>query len=384
MNYQSAKSDRLDAAAPPPPARRRRRALARLRVVVVLAMIAGLGVWAFDWISAALIYVRETDARIDADMITVSSRIAGRIDALPVTEGDRVAKGAVLARLDQRDAELRLSEYLAERDGNDAERARLDSQIIMVGDRTQSRLRGERARLDAARALVQAAESEFSFAAGDFERTKSLAASGVVSRKALDAARAAYLGAQQALLRAKAQAAGAQARLAEADGARREVDVLRGERDMLAANRTEVQAKIDRQLALLDDHVIVSPIDGVISRTFAEAGEYLRPGQRIALMHDPNAIWVEANIRETEIGRLAVGQSVRVSVDAYPDIPFTGRVARIGQAATSAFALLPSPNPSGNFTKVTQRLPVRIALAQRDGLLRPGMMVEVSIDVGAR
>ena len=128
--------------------------------------------------------------------------------------------------------------------------------------------------------------------------------------------------------------------------------------------------------------VIESPLKGIVDRRFANVGEYVTPGQRLVLAHDPNRIWIEANIKETQVRRLKEGQTVIVSVDAYPDEAFEGRIERIGNTATSAFALLPSPNPSGNFTKITQRLPVRIAINQRDGRLRPGMMVEVTIATG--
>ena len=146
--------------------------------------------------------------------------------------------------------------------------------------------------------------------------------------------------------------------------------------------KAEVLARIDRQQLDIADRTMTAPFDGVVSRAFADIGEYLEAGQRIALLHNPEKIYVEANIRETDIRRLALGQEVTIEVDAYPDRPFTGTVAMIGQAATSQFALLPSPNPSGNFTKVTQRLPVRIAVGQEDGVLRPGMMVEIFIHVG--
>ena len=98
-------------------------------------------------------------------------------------------------------------------------------------------------------------------------------------------------------------------------------------------------------------------------------------------MHDPNEVWVEANIKETQVGRLKLGQKVLVAVDAYPDDTFTGRVSRIGSATTARFALLPTPNPSGNFTKITQRVPVKIDIVDPPKPLTPGMMVEVEIDV---
>ena len=98
-------------------------------------------------------------------------------------------------------------------------------------------------------------------------------------------------------------------------------------------------------------------------------------------MHDPKRVWIEANIKETQIRKLAVGQPVEVRVDAYPREVFSGRVQTIGSATTGSFALLPNPNPSGNFTKITQRLPVRIEIEQTGERLAPGMMVEVHIDV---
>ena len=103
--------------------------------------------------------------------------------------------------------------------------------------------------------------------------------------------------------------------------------------------------------------------------------------QGLLLVHDPKKIWIDANVKETDIRKVEVGQNVDVTVDAFPDKKFGGRVIAIGNAATSEFALLPTPNPSGNFTKITQRLRVRVAIDQEEKLLRPGMMVEIFIDV---
>ena len=110
-------------------------------------------------------------------------------------------------------------------------------------------------------------------------------------------------------------------------------------------------------------------------------GEYVAAGQRILLLHNPKEVWVEANIKETQVGRLKLGQPVHISVDAYPDDKFMGRVARIGSATMARFALIPTPNPSGNFTKITQRVAVKIDMVDMPKPLTPGMMVEVDIDV---
>ena len=100
------------------------------------------------------------------------------------------------------------------------------------------------------------------------------------------------------------------------------------------------------------------------------------------MFHDPKEIWVEANVKETDIGHLKPGMPADIKVDAYPGQLFKGEILRIGQAATNRFALLPDPNPSGNFTKITQRLPLRVKLIDKDARLRPGMMVEVIIETG--
>ncbi len=156
---------------------------------------------------------------------------------------------------------------------------------------------------------------------------------------------------------------------------------LDGELSILMPRKTELNARVDFQKLDLSDRIIKSPVDGVVDRTFVKVGEYVTPGQRLALVHNPEKIWIEANIKETQIRKLKIGQRVELGVDAYPDTAFEGRVLSIGNATTSEFALLPSPNPSGNFTKITQRVAVRIAIQQKGGLLRPGMMVEVNIDI---
>jgi membrane fusion protein, multidrug efflux system len=149
---------------------------------------------------------------------------------------------------------------------------------------------------------------------------------------------------------------------------------------VLAHQAGEIRAEIRRQEMDIADRTIVSPADGKVVMTFVRKGEHVAPGQRIAMFHDPEQIWVEANVKETDVGVLKPGMKADIRVDAFPGKVYKGEVYRIGHAATSKFALLPDPNPSGNFTKITQRLPVRIKLTDKDPALRPGMMVEVDID----
>jgi membrane fusion protein (multidrug efflux system) len=160
-----------------------------------------------------------------------------------------------------------------------------------------------------------------------------------------------------------------------------EIEVLARQIDSLDAQKDVLLARRGKQLIELDDRNIEAAFDGVVDAVFVELGEYVAPGTRLLMYHDPSEVWVDANVKETEFRKLWIGAPATVKVDAYPDREFKGKVIRLGEAATSEFALLPSPNPSGNFTKVTQRLPIRVAIEQDDALLRPGMMVELELDV---
>jgi membrane fusion protein (multidrug efflux system) len=364
---------------PPAPQSARRRPLARLIILAVVA--GGIFLWGANWARTTLLYVHETDARIVADMITVASRVDGLILSRPIEEGDRVQSGQVIAVVDANLARLKLAELEAEMVSADTALDRVDSEIALADRATATRVASSESRLAEARAGREATGQEFRFAESEFQRSQALQGGAAITASRVDRTRADYLKQQQEMARSTAQVKTAEGQLAEARAERQRLEVLKSERATLVAKRQEILARIDSQRAEIDRRQVMSPIDGVVSRTFVSAGEYASAGQRVALMHDPQKVWIEARFRETDIRRLSVGQVVHVTVDAYPDDKFDGKIERIGHAATSEFALLPTPNPTGNFTKVTQRLPVRIAIQQRDGRLRPGMMVEVYVDL---
>ena len=151
--------------------------------------------------------------------------------------------------------------------------------------------------------------------------------------------------------------------------------------DALEFQASNLEAQLAQQVVDVEDRTIRSPVPAVIDRTFTLPGEYVASGQRILMLHNAGEVWVEANIKETQVGQLKLGQNVLISVDAYPSERFIGKVGRIGNATTARFALLPTPNPSGNFTKITQRVPVKIDFVEMPKPLSPGMMVEVEIDL---
>ncbi|MBI3113309.1 MAG: HlyD family secretion protein, partial [Rhodospirillales bacterium] len=301
-----------------------------------------------------------------------------------VVEGSEIAQGKVLATIDSRESNLRVAVLESQVAGIDSERDRLVAELRLVDKQTKSLYSAEMSQYEAAKVAVSSLEPQWTLAQRELERAKSLYERKVFSRRQLDQAETAEQLIQRQHRMAVAELAAAKSKLEKAEAERARLDVIDSELVKLQHRKAELQAKLDHQKLDLADRTIKSPIDGVVDKTFVRVGEYVTPGQRLALVHDPSKIWIEANIKETEIRNLKPGQVVEVSVDAYPGREFRGRVLTVGHAATSQFALLPTPNPSGNFTKITQRLPVRIVIDQQAGLLRPGMMVEINIDIRSR
>ncbi|HJO73617.1 MAG TPA: HlyD family secretion protein [Rhodospirillales bacterium] len=352
-----------------------------LRLAVILSILAAAVYFGGGEVINRINYVYTEDSRIEADLIIVSSRVAGWVTSLGVTEGSTISAGDVLAAIDSRESKLQVVELEAQILGIDAERIRLAAERRLVDEQTASLYSSERSQLEAAQVSVSSLQPQLDLAKRELQRAKSLFERKVFSRRQLDQAETAHQQIDRENRMAVADLKAARAKLKEAAAERAQLEVLDGELSILTHRKAELIAKLEHQKLDFADRTIKSPVDGVVDKTFVKVGEYVTPGQRLALVHDPEKIWIEANIKETQIRKLKIGQRVELAVDAYPDIAFEGRVLSIGNATTSEFALLPSPNPSGNFTKITQRLPVRIAIQQKDGLLRPGMMVEVNIDI---
>jgi membrane fusion protein (multidrug efflux system) len=150
--------------------------------------------------------------------------------------------------------------------------------------------------------------------------------------------------------------------------------------EVLEAKVQEAGAALQMAEIRLQETKILSPISGVVSRRLADQGQVVQVGQPLLIVNDPAEKWVVANVEETKIRRVRQGAGVKVEVDAFPGRDFEGQVEFIGSAASSEFALLPSENPSGNFIKVTHRIPVRVSVKDPKNILKPGMMVVVAIE----
>lgn len=311
-------------------------------------------------------HVTENDARVKADMINVSSRVDGWVSERLVTDGEIIRRDEVLAVIDQREATLKLDELRAKAEAVHSQQERTAVQLRMTDATSQGALVAAQSRQRAAAAQLEQARREFDRANALRDR--------VVSRETWEQR-------QNQLRQAEENERATAAALSDAKAKLSEVDVLRKGLDELTHEAALIDTQIREREIDVADRQVRSQISGVVDEKFVQRGEYVASGQRLFLIHDPKRVWVEANIKETKLSALHTGQHVDVSVDAYPNRGFSGRIERIGNAASSEFALLPSPNPSGNFTKIAQRVPLRISVDQPEGNpLRPGMMVEIDID----
>ena len=348
---------------------------------LVALLLAGVAVVGFggQWVHRMLTHVHADDARIAADTIILASRMPGWVAEMNHIAGDIVPAGTVLARIDGRDTEIALRELDSRIAGIATRRAEIEARITMVDRQTQSQQEAARARLASARAALPAAEADQVFAESEHARARDLSASGSGTRQRFDQTLALMLVARHRVHAASAEIDSAEAQIAAALAGREELNVLARQMESLAPQEAEMRAQRERMALELSDRTLRMPFDGIVDRIFVDPGEYVTAGQRMMMVHDERRVCVEANVKETDIRHFAPGTRVRVSVDAWPGRVFEGVVERVAPAATSEFVLLPAPNPSGNFTRITQRLPVRIVLNSlpADIALRPGMLVIV-------
>ena len=351
-----------------------------LKTWALITAALALLTWGGHWIYQRSIHVYLDDARIDGEIVTLSSRVSGWLTELPVIEGEEVKKGQVLGRIDERDSRLQREVLVAKLQAIESQMGVMRAQTGQVDQETLGRVQSESNRLAASEAEVANLSAQVRQAEIENKRMQSL--EKYVSGQEIDQARSNYQQAQERLRKAQAEVNAVRGSLSTAGGSRRQVNVIAQQQLVLDRQADEVRAEIKRRDIDIADRAITAPANGKVIMTFVRKGEHVAAGQRILMFHDPNETWVEANIKETDVGRLKPGMKADIKVDAYPGTLFKAEVYRIGQAATNRFALLPDPNPSGNFTKITQRLPLRLKLLEKDARLRPGMMVEVFVETG--
>jgi len=360
---------------------KRRPKARRIRYLVLALIVAAAIYFIQDWIVRRQANVFIIDSRIASDMITVGAQEGGLVTDLTVATGDSIGRGEVLVRLDPRALSQQIAEVQAGIEQLESQKAGIAAEIDLETGRIGAAERTARARIAVTRARLKSAEALLAQAAQERQRNEDLLKRRVVSAQKLDDARAVEADLTARVAESQAAIVEAEAALQQARAETNRPRVLQQRLATLDAEQRAMTARREQLETRLADRDVPSMIDGIVDQTFIEIGEYVRPGQRLLMVHNPANVWVSANVKETELGRFSPGSRATVTVDAYPGRAFTGTVTWVAPAASSQFALLPNPNPSGNFTKVTQRVPVRIDLEGDRSGLRPGMMVEVAIHV---
>ncbi|HET9393448.1 MAG TPA: HlyD family secretion protein [Candidatus Rubrimentiphilum sp.] len=373
---------------------------------VVVAIL--LSIWLIRWYAYARVHQSTDDARIDANTVAITSKINERVDRILTDTDKPVHKGQVLivldnaserAALDQAQANLQLAMQNQQAGIQQGSGAVAQAQGEVQGAAAQVPV--AQAGASAAQAQVQAAQAALPGAAqaltrarADYERTLSLVRSGDLPRQQLDAIRAAYALAQSqyraaqdnvnvaiANLNAAEQRIGAaQAGVSAAQGG---VQSAQGKLSQAQGPATVAVAQAAVALARqnLANTRIVSPIEGYVGEKQVDVGQTVSAGLPLLTLI-PNRVFITANFKETQVGSMHAGQPVDISVDAYKGVAFHGRVIAINPASQNTYALIPTQNSTGNFVKVTQRIPVRISIDDADTHkypMRPGMSVEASV-----
>jgi len=346
----------------PPTSPRRRIILAIVGVLVVLALV-----WAFKQWSYGRSHESTDDAAVDGHLIPVLAKVSGYVQKVTVQDNSHVTADSALVLIDPSEYQVRLAQAEAD----------FAAAIATAGSGGATRQAGAQvatatsqhaalgAQIDAARANAQKAHA-------DLERYRQLAGQQIVSRQQLDAALAAAetADANVAALQRQASAAGATVTNAEA-----------GVRLADARLQAARAARDNAQLQLSYTHV-PAPTSGIVSRKQVEVGQLVQAGQPLLTIVSDTGVFVTANMKETQLADICIGQPVAIDVDAYGGATAEGVVESVAAATGSKFALLPPDNATGNFTKVVQRVPVRIRITRglgADRPLRPGMSVNVHV-----
>lgn len=303
------------------------------------------------------------DAYIKADMTIVAPQVSGRIVDVAVEDNQVVRRGDLLATIDNREFTLAVQSARAQVDAAAAGVRGLETSLVL-----------QQSIIQQARATLQADQAELALARQDLVRYRNLAREGAGTIQARQQAQAKLLVRQAA--RDKSSAA--------YQGAQQKADVLQAELDNARARHDQAQAALGQAELQLSYTRILAPIDGTVGQRSVRVGGYVNTGKPILTLVPLDALYIEANYRETQLARVRPGQAVTVTVDALPGQAFTGRVDSLGPASGVSYAAIAPHNATGNFTKIVQRLPVRIVLdAGQPGLsdLRVGMSVQPEIQV---
>nr|WP_245444694.1 HlyD family secretion protein [Microvirga sp. KLBC 81] len=341
------------------------KAKSRKKPVIMALLLSALafgGYEGFHWWTEGRFMVSTDDAYVQADITILSAKVSGYVSSVAVINNQSVRAGDLIAKIDDGDYRF----------GLQSAKDKLATQQSSI-ERIGRQIDAGRASVAQADAQVAAAKAEAERAASDYARQQQLARSDYTSRAALENAKAASD-------RAEANVKSAQAALA---AAKANIDVLSAQQTEARRVAAELQTGVEKAERDLSFTEIRAPADGVIGNKAVEVGTFVQPGARLAALVPLTSVHVDANFKETQLAHLKPGQKVKIEVDAFPDADIVGTVESVSPASGAVFSLLPPENATGNFTKIVQRVPVRVSVSPevaQQGLLRPGLSVVVDVD----
>jgi membrane fusion protein, multidrug efflux system len=333
--------------------------------VVALVLITAAGGGGWYWWTTGRFFESTDNAYVQGDISVISPKVAGYVRDVRVIDNQQVRAGDVLALIDDEDFAAKAAEARAAVAAEQAAIAGIDR-----------KLEWQNSMIAAAKANVVSAQAELARAQPNYERYKKMVATNIVGRSDYDEVEA-------SLRKAEAEVTRTQAALAAEEG---QLVVVLADRKQADAQLAQAQAALTMAKNDLDNTVIRAPVDGVVGNKGVQVGQYVKIGTQLMAVVPLPQVYVVANFKETQLENMRPGQPVEIAVDAYPNHKLAGTVESFAPASGAVFSLLPPENATGNFTKVVQRVPIRIAVPKENalaGLLRPGLSVEVSVDTRA-
>jgi membrane fusion protein (multidrug efflux system) len=387
------------------PAKRKRKPFVILGIIAVLALVS-IGVY------TAMTSGRENtdDAQIAADVVPIGTRVAGAVARVHVKENQLVKRGDLLIEIDPSDYDARVQQAEAELATAKAQADGAQAQVEIVDATSKGGLASAKAALSGSTAGVQSAGAQIAAAHAeaaradadlkkaqiDLDRARTLRQANAVPQERLDSTQIAFDSAQAAKAQADAQVAlaedarrSAESRVGEARGKvsqsapiAPQIAAARANADLANARVRSAQASVALARLQLGYTKISAPADGFASKLTVHEGQLVSMGQPLIQLV-PNATYVVANFKETQVGHMHVGQPVEIAVDALPGHSFAGKVESLSGGTGASFSMLPADNATGNFVKVVQRVPVRVAWVNPPGDvdLRAGLSADVTVDV---
>jgi membrane fusion protein, multidrug efflux system len=319
-----------------------------------VAVLAGASWYGWDYWTTGRFLVSTDDAYIKADNTTVAPKVSGYLHEVLVGDNERVRGGQVLARIDDRDFKVALDQAKADVAAAEAAIASKQAQLDV-----------QQAVINAAKATLDVDTASSTFATQENKRYTDLAATGYGSVQNAQSAQSRNAGALAAIERDKANLA----------SALKQVELLKAEIAQAVAAASRANALQHQAELNLSYATIIAPIDGVVGNRTLRAGQYVQAGTQLMSVVPASGAYVIANFKETQLTNVQAGQPVDIDVDMFPGKPVHGHVDSLAPASGQEFALLPPDNATGNFTKVVQRIPVKIMLDSSSVELRPGMSV---------